>query len=768
MTPYLVYYGVTMLRSPTNRFALILAALLFILGVLATVAWALDPSLANLTIETGTGPTNDISSGSLISPPADALSSGEVLVGKSIEYNTDSVLGTPDGTVTITLTAWANVFTDTHGVIQNPLLPMASGAYITVTDDIGEFALADTLPAGLSLSGGSVVWNITDQASLLGTASLEVQYTLTVANPANLPYMMDYWYSTGIAQLAFEPHHENPYYYTMTETVYDQFDMSMNWNNGNGLNNGAIIDNELGLTLVFPANISAAQMDAYNADGTMNTAGQWNWWPQNANTRNQAATVVTASGTQYYSWHLHWLRGTQAKSYFFTIKDLLGPGLDVQYEAILQGGGGSGSLAGGKTTISEEYFQRSQNSGQDDPFFWVGDTINKELDVMGEIKLSDDTVTLPTFQLAVDKAFGAGSTHLYWGIDDSSKFHFSVQDEAGLYLVFFDLGGGELAFSGYTARRILYSFSVDAPVILTGIPAEDFEGNAKTYVLNEYPDWTTEFAHPPQVAVTYSLDGGAAGDSGTVGPTFSDESTLTVTNTFAGRPVAAMRLLKLFDGFPSDWGITAATEFQVKIWDADNSNYLLFVAPDAEALASGSGWDRSYWSPGTLFCVGNDGGASGNWNISDSYWEQRYLEGSAAILDTIPIYLLQQLGLTNIWPSQYEVHELDFAGNLLSTSPVNSWWQAYYSFRNLMRVGGPGDPGTIDPGGNYLVTVTNVFQHGEGNLSLFKELEGYPEDWDVSDETSFTIRIWDAVENPSVLLLFDPVRQSDGTFRHVG
>ncbi|MCL2746037.1 MAG: hypothetical protein FWE48_02945 [Coriobacteriia bacterium] len=755
-------------KTLKSRVVLVLATLLLAVGVIATAAWALDPSLDGLTIETG-GPASEFTSGSLVTPSLTTLSEGEVLVGKSVVYNTDPILGTPDGTVTVTLSAWASTFTDADGVVQNPLVPMADGAYLTITDDINEFAVVGSLPAGLSISGATITWDITDQSTLLGVGPLEVQYTLTVANPANQPYMMNYWYSTGAAEVLFEPHHENPYYYTMVETVYDQFDMSMNWNNGTGLNNGAIIDNELGLTIVFPSNISAAGLNAYNADGTMNTAGQWNWWPQNANTQNQAATVVTPAGTQHYTWHLHWTRGAIVKSYIFTIKDFLGPGLDVQYEAILDGAGGSGSIAGGKTVVSDTYFQRTFNSDQDDPFFWTGDTISKELDAIGEVMLVDQSVP-PTFQLAIEKAFGTGSTHLDWDIDDSSEFVFSMQDDTtGLYLAFIDMGGGELAFNGYTARQVLIPFSVDAPVILTDIPTEDTEGNQKTYAITEYPNWTTISVHPPQVDVEYSVDGSAtASNPATIEPQGSDESTVTVTNTFTNMPVAAMRLMKLFDGFPADWGITSSTEFQVKIWDVDNEVYLLFVEPDAASLAPGSSWDSSYWSPGTLFCVGNDGGASGAWDISDSYWEQRHLAGTADIFDTISIYRLQQVGLTNIWPSQYEIHELDFEGNLLATSPASSWWQAYYNFVSLDRAGGPGDPGTIAPGGNYVVLVTNVFQHGEGNLSLFKELEGYPEDWDVSDETSFTVRVWDAAVSPSVRLLFDPVRQSDGTFRHVG
>ena len=354
-----------------NQIRNLLLAVLLIWGVaFAGVAWALDYSLVGLTIVTGTGPTSAASSGSLLQPPTSTLSPGEVLVQKSIVYNADTPPAPPyNGTITVTLSVWAQTYTNSDGVLSNPLVPMVSpsGVFVEVTDDIGVFELltVDTspLPAGVTLNTSSnpIVLDITDQSVILGAAPLEVSYTITVANPALQPYIPGFWYSTGIAHATFEPAGDNPYYYTMTETTYDEFLMSMNWNNGNGLNNGAIIDNDLGYTIVFPANISAQNMHAYNADGTMNTSGQWNWWPQNTNTRNQAATVVTAAGTTYYTWHLQWAQGNTAKTYIFTVKDLAGPGLDVQYEIDFPQGGGSQAFAGGKTVVSEDYFQKKMN-----------------------------------------------------------------------------------------------------------------------------------------------------------------------------------------------------------------------------------------------------------------------------------------------------------------------------------------------------------------------------------------------------------------------
>jgi len=698
-----------------------------VFGLVTTVfagsADAIDSSLNGFVVTTGPPPTSEFSSGSLIAPTTDTLEPGEVLIGKSIVYNEDPTLLTPDGTITVTLSAWASSFGgDPTRPLTQPLLQMANGAYLTIIDDLDEFVLAEPLPAGLSLSNGMITWDISDQSLILGSAPLTISYTITMVSPSNQPYLMNYWYSTGTAQAQFEPHHENPYYYTIEETTYFEFNMSMNWNNGTGLNTGAIIDNDLGITIVFPKNLSGQNESAYNLDGSMNTTtAHWNWWPQNANTRNQAATVVDQTGvTHYYSWHLQWSQATGQKSYFFTVKDLLGPGLDLRYEAILSGGGGSGSLAGGKTTISQSYFQKAFNSAQDDPFFWEGDLIVRELDVIGQIKLNDVTVILPTFQMTVNKIFATGSLHAHWGVTNASPFSFYMLDTVtNLYLVFVDNGDGTYTFNGYSSRMIALPFSVNQSAVLLDVPTESFTGDPATYEIYENPSWINEYARPPQVEVDYLLDSFEASSTAFFTPEADSQSVLTVSNNYTSQPVAALRLLKLFDGFPEDRGITADQEFQVKVWDATNSNYLLFVRPDAQAIASGSGWNSSYWSPGTLFVVGNDGGSSKVWNFSDSYWEGRYASDASLVFNTISLYELRAVGITNIWPADYEIHEMDFNGNLLDASPANAWWQYYVNFRALLRIEEPNsgavqDPNYLSPGGNYVALITNYFQYVEG------------------------------------------------------
>ncbi|MCL2024722.1 MAG: hypothetical protein FWG78_02960 [Coriobacteriia bacterium] len=758
-----------------SRAVIFLAALLLWSGVFVSIVRAIDPSLDNLTVETGPPPTDAVSSGSLNAPSATTLQPGEVLVGKSVVYNNDPVLGTPDGTVTVTLSVWGQTYTD-DGTVKDPLVAMSGGVFVSVTDDIGEFALVGSLPAGLTLSGTTVTWDITDQSTILGPAPLTVSYTLTVVNPpAQPPYTLDYWYSTGTAAASFMPADDNPYYWTTEEVSYNEFTMSMNWNNGTGLNSGAIIDNVLGRTIVFPKNISPQNANPYNTDGSMNTtSGYWNWWPQNTGTRNQAATVTTGGTTQYYTWQLYWEKGSTSH-YTFTVKDLDGTGIDIQYEIDFTTGGGNEATPGGRTVISENHFQRTFNSTQDDLFSWDGQTIALNLDVTGRVRLLDETSPSTTFELTIAKEFGTSDFHDRWGMTDDSPFTIRLKDDTTDFdLVFIDNGDGTYTYNGLAAAGTgtLITFSVNNPAVLLDVPTEDENGVQKTYSIAEYFPWDPSNPHAPVVDVQYAVDGGTPADTVTITPTANDDTELTVINTFADPAFGVMNVLKLFNGYPSDWGITSSTVFEMMIWDPEgyngasnpSGNYLLFVAPDEQALVT-DGWTSPGWVEGTLFCVGNGGldiSDPAAWQFSDDYWEDRYDAGTADVLTVISLTELEQVGLSNLWPGPYEVHELDFNGELLSTtSPSGAWWQAVYSFDGVS-----GTQGVVPPAGILNAMVTNTFVHGESNLSIFKELLGYPQDWDVDDDTVFDIRIWDMTTGN--YLLFDPTPLSDGTWRHVG
>ncbi|MCL2438832.1 MAG: hypothetical protein FWC99_07170 [Coriobacteriia bacterium] len=715
----------------------------------------------------GTGPLSAVSAGS-VNPPTSStpLASGEVRVGKSIEYNIDPTLNTPDGTITVTLSAHANTYTNAAGIVSNPLIALPSGAYIEIIDDIGEFAVLGALPSGLTLSGNTIMWAITDQSAITGPTPLEISFTLTVINPPHQPpFLLSYWYSTGAAQALFQPAQGNPYYRTMTETSYDEFFLSMSWNNGNGINSGAIIDNHLGVTIVFPTNNSRENRYPFNPDGSMNlSTGQWNWWPQNINTRNQAATVTTPEGVRHFTWQLHWEKGGTNYN-MFTVKDLEGPGLDVQYQIYFDGPGGNEAIPGGRSIVSQQYFTRTFNTEQGDNFMWDGPAISIGLDVVGQIRLTDEYAPSPVFDLVVGKEFGVNDFHLRWGMSNDTEFVAHIKnDTVGFYLTFTYLGsdvsGRIYAYAGLAAEPTPVTFSVNAPATLLEIPTT-IVGD-QTFLLTEHFTWDPDVLRAPEVNISYRVNGSTPmADMATFAPYAGDDIAVTVINYFSDPAYGAMNVLKLIDGFPADWGINSATEFQFKVWDVQAGNYLLFVDPQL-ALDDGSTWDNPVWVPGTLFCVGNDGSdAEGIWYFTDAYWYAHYLAGTIEVTPYITIRNLQTIGLSNLWPEVYEIHELDFDGNLLETSSASDWWQVSYIFNGV-----PSTQGSVPPAGALTAIMTNTFARAEGNLSMFKELSGHPEDWGVDESTLFTILVRDA--ETASHLLFNPVQLSDGTWQHVG
>jgi len=727
---------------------------------------ALDPSLENLYVETGTGSTSALTSGSL-QAPTQAASDGQVRVSKSIHYNIDSATNAPDGTITVTLSAHANIYAYDSDTNRRPLRAMECGNYLVFTRCVNEFAVVGNLPQGLSLENNdTIIWAINNQDLILGSNALEVSYILSVVNPPHQPpYTLSYWYSTGEAEVRFMPSSTNPYYWTMQETTADEFTASMSWNAGNGINGGSIIDNFLGITITFPSNESRNQgLQPYNEDGSMNLAGRWNWWPQNTNTQNQAAIVTTAEGVQRLSWQLYWVRAAENRN-VFTIKDFHGPGLDIQYEIYLRGPGGNEAVPGGRTIVSRDYFQRNFNINQHDAFHWDGEVIAAPLSVIGQIKITEPRTTISNFNLNIAKAFADDDYHAQWCMCKDSEFIMHVRSTtADLYLNFTNIEAGIYEYNGISPHPTPVRFSVNRPALLQNVPVLDELGQQKTYSLVEYFTWDETALRAPRVEVSYRIGQEAALSSAIITPQADEEITVTAVNNFLNPAYGLMRILKILDGFPADWGINEHTNFQFRVWDVDAGRYLLFVLPDEEALAPDSGWSGFGWVEDSYFRVGTYApNAGGIWDFCDPYWEARHQAGSAQILTELGIRKLQTVELSNLWSGNYEIHELDFNGNLLDSSPAYEWWQARYTFNGN---GGSGTQGILQPSGVLDVTMANTFALGEAHLSLFKELSGHPADWGVDKSSEFTIFVRDL--STTSRLLFDPIRQEDGTWFHIG
>ena len=217
-------------------------------------------------------------------PPS--LKIGEIWTGKAVRHN-------GDGTITVTLAAWGRIYPNPDNPGSGPLKPLAGDQCVTIVDDLGEFQVRDSLPPGVTPGGGNtVIWKV-HQDDILGNAPATVSYDLELRGDPET-FMTDRWYLTGEAVSSFVPIEGNPYYWTKTETTFDSFLISMNWNNGQGLNQGTIIDRLLDVVFDFGKNSSKEMEDPYGANAKWDT--------------------LYVNG-KAYQWHLKWEKGNAAKSY---------------------------------------------------------------------------------------------------------------------------------------------------------------------------------------------------------------------------------------------------------------------------------------------------------------------------------------------------------------------------------------------------------------------------------------------------------------------
>ena len=610
----------------------------------------------------------------ILTPPA-SLRDGEIWTGKGVSYNSD-------GTITITLAAWGATYPDPadHNFAPARLPPLAAGSCVTIIDDLGDFRAPDgfVLPPGLTESGNTVVWEV-DQSDILGAAPATISYTVELKDISGV-LKTDYWYTTGAAAAEFEPAKGNPSYWTKEETVFDSFIISMNWNNGSGLNNGMIIDNLLGITLNFGKN-SSAEREAPPV--------KWD--------------TLMLNGAPV-AWHLYWEKGGAIKTYSFTIKDLAGAGIDVVYNVHFPNPGGSTSEPAGRIIISEDFFHRAFGEGNPGyPYAWDGNTIVTNLNVTGRIKLqTEPPQPLLTGSLVIAKTLM--DHYNDWGLDDTTPFTAKVLDkDTGAFLTFEVVGAdppGCYTYTGTCATGCEAVFSAANPAVIKGIPA------GKTCIVTETLDYA--FA----VSVSYS--------PGEVIITGGLESIVTVTNTYRHGAVN-LTIRKLFDGFPSDWGLNDSTVFSAKIWDVENRNYLIFKATRE--------------ADGSYRCVGNDvDGLS-----------ELYIGKTSSIVN---FSVKEPVLLSNLWPGrEYRVEEVN----------SNGAFETVYSANNGEK---------LISGEDKTVMVTNRYRHGEGNIAICKELDGCPEDWGVDNSTLFTARVKDVTGDNYLLLKADP--EPDGSYRCVG
>jgi len=183
---------------------------------------------------------------------------------------------------------------------------------------------------------------------------------------------------------------------------------------------------------------------------------------------------------------------------------------------------------------------------------------------------------------------------------------------------------------------------------------------------------------------------------------------VTVTNTYAPGGDTLV-ISKRLAGSPADWGVDENTVFSARIKDVTNNNYVLFaLQPDGKFLAFGNNNSTTPTNDARElihFTAASPVVVSGLW--------------------TDIVYLVEEIGGAN--------YIATYAGN-------NS---------------------TLPTGGNMNVTITNTFDHGDGNLVVRKVLEDFPVDTGVYENTVFYARVKDVTDNNYLLF----TREDNGTYR---
>ena len=183
---------------------------------------------------------------------------------------------------------------------------------------------------------------------------------------------------------------------------------------------------------------------------------------------------------------------------------------------------------------------------------------------------------------------------------------------------------------------------------------------------------------------------------------------VAVTNTFDPGD-STLVISKRLAGSPADWGVDENTVFSARIKDVSNDNYVLFaLQPDGKFLAFGNNNSKT--------------------PTNDARELIHFTAGSPVVV-------------SGLWTDiEYSVEEIGGANYIATYAGNNS---------------------TLPTGGNMNVTITNTYDHGDGNLVIRKVLENFPANTGVNENTVFYARVKDVTDNN--YLLFS--RQTDGTYR---
>ena len=565
-----------------------------------------------------------------------------------------------------------------------------------------------------------VVWRV-PESMITGTepASTTIRVWLGEKPEAGIDptAQLGRFFNSEVSYAWFKPAEDNGYYWTRELTSLEdprvQFlNFSINSGNNNGGYNGTLtlIDHDLQIDLMMPTQKNADRQH-YLTPGVAWTAAT-----------SRYTTADNRVIVRSFEYHVNWQRSGTPRIYWFTLRERNPDGtyayIDYQVDVGGQSGNESVVTLLSRTITSERLFQKPIPSlahhYYGSTLEWGTDTAPRGTEVLTnkadgsysaafEVMFDNKTIVqrmMGTLSMAlkpedymagdliINKSL-AGFWEIDWNVSPTTPFGMRLTNQAGEYLIFSSLGGGEYEYVGVTHNiefaSLVYA-SEATPAVLRGVPVNSPEITGEgvrplwEYQITEVHGYALANWPLELIRETLHAIGGAELETLTMiaradplnrnrGPDLSEfpwedaagwiavneeePTEITVQNTF-GHGVGFLQIYKTLTGYPEEQGVISEydpeseederTVFYVRIWDVQAKNYLLF-----DPVVRSQYRDAATTTTTTLWCVGN--------HIVGL--TEEYTQDKPAPIMELPIRAGDRLRLANLWTwGEYEVHEV--------------------------------------------------------------------------------------------------------------